>query len=177
MTVLINLPQRIQAVDGVSPFDAGVRLLPLLLASPVATAVAGQLATKLKVPPFYLTMSATSLQMLGIGLCSSISFRDSSSKAMYGYEVLMGFGFGMGLVSLLIYAPLVVDREDLGKVPGVISPSPSLDNYVRKLTSGRFPVAVTMGAITQIRVLGGTIGLAIRYFSRYIAFPSSGMAL
>ncbi|KAK8119284.1 major facilitator superfamily transporter [Apiospora kogelbergensis] len=115
------------------PFDAGVRLLPLLLSSPVATALAGQLATKLKVPPFYLTMFATSLQMLGIGLCSSVPFRGSSTT-IYGYEVLMGFGFGMGLVSLLIYAPLVVDREDL---------------------------AVTMGAITQVRVLGGTIGLAI----------------
>ena len=116
MTVLINLPQRIQAVDGVSPFDAGVRLLPLLLSSPVATALAGQLATKLKVPPFYLTMFATSLQMLGIGLCSSVPFRGSSTT-IYGYEVLMGFGFGMGLVSLLIYAPLVVDREDLGEIP------------------------------------------------------------
>ncbi|KAK8080260.1 major facilitator superfamily domain-containing protein [Apiospora hydei] len=114
------------------PFDAGVRLLPLLLASPVATAVAGQLVTKLKVPPFYLTMFAASLQMLGIGLCSSIPYQ--SGAVLYGYEVLMGFGFGMGLISLIIYAPLVVDREDL---------------------------AVTMGAITQIRVLGGTIGLAI----------------
>ncbi|KAK6852975.1 hypothetical protein PG995_011526 [Apiospora arundinis] len=132
MTVIVNLPQRIQAVDGVSPFDAGVRLLPLLLASPVATAVAGQLATKMNVPPFYLIMFATSLQMLGIGLCSSIG--SNSGASLYGYEVLMGFGFGMGLVSLVIYAPLVVGREDL---------------------------AVTMGAITQIRVLGGTIGLAI----------------
>ncbi|KAK8060029.1 MFS multidrug transporter [Apiospora saccharicola] len=132
MSVLINLPQRIQAVDGISPFDAGVRLLPLLLASPVATATAGQLVTKLKVPPYYLTVFAATLQMLGIGLCSSIPFH--SSPAFYGYEVLMGFGFGMGLISLIIYAPLVVDREDL---------------------------AVTMGAITQIRVLGGTVGLAI----------------
>ncbi|KAK8042373.1 hypothetical protein PG994_012856 [Apiospora phragmitis] len=105
MTVLINLPQRIQAVDG--------------------------LVTKLKVPPFYLTMVATSLQMLGIGLCSSMPYH--SGTAVYGYEVLMGFGFGMGLISLIIYAPLVADREYL---------------------------AVTMGAITQIRVLGGTIGLA-----------------
>lgn len=113
MTVMINLPQRIQAVDGVSPFDAGVRLLPLLLASPVATAVAGQLVTKLKVPPYYLTVFAAALQMLGIGLCSSIPFH--SGTVLYGYEVLMGFGFGMGLISLIIYAPLVVEREDLGK--------------------------------------------------------------
>ncbi|OTA55986.1 drug resistance transporter EmrB/QacA subfamily [Hypoxylon sp. EC38] len=132
MTVLINLPQRFQAVDGASAFQAGIRLLPLLLASPVATAVCGQLAGKWKIPPFYLLLFGASMQLLGIGLASSIRF--TSSNAMYGYEVIMGFGFGMSLVSLLIFTPLVVQRADM---------------------------AVAMGAITQIRVLGGTIGLAI----------------
>ncbi|RYP71921.1 hypothetical protein DL771_004524 [Monosporascus sp. 5C6A] len=132
MTVLINLPQRFQAVDGTSAFEAGLRLLPLLLASPVATAVSGQLAGRFKIPPFYLLLFATSLQLIGVGLASSVQFL--GGKEMYGYEVIMGFGFGMGLVSLLILTPLVVDRTDMG---------------------------VAMGAITQIRVLGGTIGLAI----------------
>ncbi|KAI0161912.1 drug resistance transporter EmrB/QacA subfamily [Hypoxylon sp. FL1284] len=132
MSVLINLPQRFQAVDGATPFQAGIHLLPLLLASPVATAVSGQAAGRFKVPPFYTLLFGSSVQLLGIGLSSSIPF--TSGKEMYGYEVLMGFGFGMGLVSLLIFTPLVVNRADM---------------------------AVAMGAITQIRVLGGTIGLAI----------------
>ncbi|KAI1410315.1 drug resistance transporter EmrB/QacA subfamily [Hypoxylon sp. FL1857] len=132
MTVLINLPQRFQAVDGASAFQAGIHLLPLLLASPVATAICGQLAGKWKMPPFYLLLFGASMQLLGIGLASSIRF--TSGNAMYGYEVIMGFGFGMSLVSLLVYTPLVVQRADM---------------------------AVAMGAITQIRVLGGTIGLAI----------------
>lgn len=112
MTVLINLPQRFQAVDGATPFEAGLRLLPLLLASPVATAVTGQLASKFNVPPFYLLLFATSLQVLGIGLSSSVRF--TSGNEMFGYEVIMGFGFGMGLVSLIIYTPMVVDRADMG---------------------------------------------------------------
>ncbi|KAI1374025.1 drug resistance transporter EmrB/QacA subfamily [Hypoxylon crocopeplum] len=132
MTVLINLPQRFQAVDGASAFQAGIHLLPLLLASPVAVAIAGQLATRIQMPPFYVLLFGASMQLLGIGLASSIRF--TSGNAMYGYEVIMGFGFGMGLVSLLIYTPMVVSRADM---------------------------AVAMGAITQVRVLGGTIGLAI----------------
>ncbi|KAI1087573.1 drug resistance transporter EmrB/QacA subfamily [Rostrohypoxylon terebratum] len=132
MTVLINLPQRFQAVDGETAFEAGIHLLPLLLASPVATAVTGQLAGKFKVPPFYILLFGASMQLLGIGLASSISF--TSGKAIYGYEVIMGFGFGMSLVSLLVFTPMVVKRSDM---------------------------AVAMGAVTQIRVLGGTIGLAI----------------
>ncbi|KAI0379308.1 drug resistance transporter EmrB/QacA subfamily [Hypomontagnella monticulosa] len=132
MTAIINLPQRFQAVDGASPFEAGTHLLPLLLSSPVATAVAGQCAGRWKMPPFYLLLFGASMQLLGIGLASSIPF--TSGAAMYGYEVIMGFGFGMTLVSLLVYTPMVVKRSDM---------------------------AVAMGAITQVRVLGGTIGLAI----------------
>lgn len=121
MTVLINLPQRFQAVDGDSPFEAGIRMLPLLLASPVATAVSGQLAGRFKVPPLYLLLFASSLQMVGVGLASSVPF--ISGNQMYGYEVLMGFGFGMGLVSLLIFMPIVVTRADLGEMR---TPPPSL---------------------------------------------------
>ncbi|KAI0017211.1 drug resistance transporter EmrB/QacA subfamily [Xylariomycetidae sp. FL0641] len=132
MTMLFNLPQRFQAVDGENAFQAGLRLLPLLLSSPVATAVAGQLAGKLKVPPFYLLLFGASMQLLGVGLASSVPF--TAGNAVYGYEVIMGFGFGMTLVSLLIYTPMVVDRADM---------------------------AVAMSVVTQVRVLGGTIGLAI----------------
>ena len=49
----------------------------------------------------------------------------------------MGLGFGLGLSTLLTLARLVVDEVNL---------------------------AVTMGALTQVRVLGGTISLAIWYF-------------
>ncbi|KAI1775503.1 hypothetical protein F4818DRAFT_51465 [Hypoxylon cercidicola] len=151
MSVLINLPQRFQAVNGESALQAGIHLLPLLLASPVSTAISGQVAGRYKVPPFYTLLFGASMQLLGIRLASSIRF--TSGNAMTGYEVLMGFGFGMGLVSLLIYTPMVVNRADMGKIA-----SPSFMGSQR-LT--RHVTAVAMGAITQIRVLGGTIGLAI----------------
>ncbi|KAF3767244.1 MFS general substrate transporter, partial [Cryphonectria parasitica EP155] len=131
MTVLINLPQRYQAVNGVSAFEAGIRLLPLLLLSPVATAVSGVLVSKMFLPPFYLVVTGAALQLLGVGLASSGLGGD---VALYGYEAIMGFSFGMTLVTLVIFVPLVVSRENM---------------------------AVGMAAVTQIRVLGGTIGLAI----------------
>jgi hypothetical protein len=113
MTVLINLPQRFQAVNGSSPFEAGIHLLPLLLCSPVATAVAGQLVSRFNVAPYYLMVTGASLQVLGLGLASSAGVGDD--KPMYGYEVIMGFSFGMSLITLLIYVPLVVERSDMGQ--------------------------------------------------------------
>ncbi|OIW28775.1 MFS general substrate transporter [Coniochaeta ligniaria NRRL 30616] len=132
MTVLINLPQRFQAVSGSTPFEAGIHLLPLLLSSPLATALAGQLVSKGNVPPFYMLLAGASLQLLGLGLASSAGV--DGDKMMYGFEVIMGFSFGMTLIMLIVYVPFVVERADM---------------------------AVGISSITQIRVLGGTIGLAI----------------
>ncbi|KAI4159145.1 MAG: hypothetical protein LQ342_006849 [Letrouitia transgressa] len=135
MAVIINLPQKFQAVNGSSPTKAGLSLLALLLCSPLASALAGFFVTKLRIAPFYLVIGGAALQLIGVGLTSSLpSSQNGIPHAQYGYEVIMGFGFGFGLATLLTMVPLVVKKEDM-------------------------PVA--MGAITQVRVLGGTIGLAI----------------
>lgn len=89
-------------------------MLPLLLASPVATAVAGQLAAKLKLPPFYLLLLTASLHMVGLGLASSVHF--ISGNEMYGYEVIMDFGFGWVWCRFSSSHPIVVDRADSGKL-------------------------------------------------------------
>lgn len=133
MTMIVNLPQRYQAVNGVSAFQAGIRLLPLLLSSPFATAISGYLLSKRNIPPFYLALTGAVLQLVGVGFASSGLGGDT---ALYGYEFIMGFSFGMTLVTLVLFVPLVVGRTDM---------------------------PVGMAAVTQIRVLGGTIGLAIRY--------------
>ncbi|KAA8905057.1 major facilitator superfamily transporter [Sphaerosporella brunnea] len=136
MAAIVNLPQRFQAVNGTSASGAGVRLLPLLLCSPFASALSGFVITRLKVPPLYLIFTGGALQLIGIGLMSSIpESRRDILIAQYGYEVIMGFGFGLGLSTLLVMVPLVI--------------------------ANKRDTAVAMGAITQIRVLGGTIGLAI----------------
>lgn len=154
MAVIVNLPQRFQAVNGLSPTAAGIRLLPLLLCSPFASGLSGLLVTKAKVPPAYLLILGSALQLLGVGLTSSLpSTQQSIRPAQYGYEVLMGFGFGLGLSSLLVLVPMVVSKQDIGKVHLPMGENPALT----------FVTAVAMGAITQIRVLGGTVGLAIWY--------------
>ncbi|KAI9662563.1 MAG: hypothetical protein M1821_008730 [Bathelium mastoideum] len=135
MVVIVNLPQRFQAVNAVSPLLAGIYLLPLLLCSPLASGLSGYLVSNLKIPPFYLIVAGSTLQLVGICLLGSLpSVPLHLEKQQFGYEVIMGLGFGIGLSTILIMTPLVVEDKDM---------------------------AVTMGALTQIRVLGGTLGLAI----------------
>lgn len=114
MTVIVTLPQRFQAVNGVSPFAAGIHLLPVLVVSPISGAVAGQLASKKGVPPFYILLTGTTLQLLGVGLSSSVGRH--GDKEMYGFEVIMGMGFGLTLITLLMFVPFVVKKADMGKI-------------------------------------------------------------
>ncbi|KAF5635101.1 major facilitator superfamily transporter [Fusarium sp. NRRL 25303] len=134
MAALINIPQRFQTVNMTSAISAGIRTLPLLLLSPLATAINGILVSKLGVPPLYTLFLGGSLQTIGVGLYSSLKSSTSIASAQYGYEAIMGLGFGFNLSTILMMVPLVVTEKDL---------------------------AVTMGSVTQIRVLGGTIGLAV----------------
>ncbi|KAF5564217.1 major facilitator superfamily transporter [Fusarium phyllophilum] len=134
MAALINIPQRFQTVNMTSAINAGIRTLPLLLLSPLATAINGILVSKLGVPPLYTLFLGGSLQTIGVGLYSSLKSSTSIASAQYGYEAIMGLGFGFNLSTILMMVPLLVTEKDL---------------------------AVTMGSVTQIRVLGGTIGLAV----------------
>lgn len=114
VTVVVNVPQRAQAVDGLSPVRAGLVLLPLLLTSPFAMAASGILTSNFNVPPAYLIVIGAILQLIGVGLTSSLpTTRFKISPQQYGYEVIMGLGFGLTLSTVLTIAPLVVKEIDL----------------------------------------------------------------
>jgi hypothetical protein len=135
VAIIVNIPQRSQAVNGFSPVKAGLALLPLLLSSPFATLVSGLLTSNFAVPPVYLIILGSILQAIGVGLTLLLPLSGGPfPRAQYGYEVIMGLGFGLTLATVLTLAQLVVDKKDVG---------------------------VVMGALTQVRVLGGTVALAI----------------
>jgi hypothetical protein len=114
VSVVVNIPQRAQAVNELSPVRAGLALLPLLLTSPLATAVQGVLTSITKVPPLYLIVIGATLQLIGVGLTSSLPTDiNRIVPQQYGYEAIMGLGFGLGLSTVLTLAPLVVSEADL----------------------------------------------------------------
>lgn len=114
VSIIVNLPQRAQAVYGKSAFEAGISMLPLLLASPVATALAGFLTGRAKVPLFYILVVSGVFQLVGVGLtCGLPTNTTTFPRELYAYEAIMGFGFGLGLSTLLILARLVVSKENL----------------------------------------------------------------
>lgn len=115
--MVVNIPQRSQAVYGYSPQRAGIGLLPFLLCSPVATAVSGFLTSSLNVPPVHLILAGAVLQVIGVGLTCSLPTTQvvDMTPQQYGFEAIMGVGFGLTVSTVLTLAPLLTDQEDLGK--------------------------------------------------------------
>ncbi|KAK6072391.1 drug resistance transporter [Seiridium cupressi] len=133
MITIVFLPQRFQLQNGLSAVDAGIRMLPLLLLSATGAGLGGLIASRKNVS-WYILSSSLCLQIIALGLMITLPTTGEVSPAQYGYQVLLGMGFGFTLSSFVILARVEVTGEDSG---------------------------IAIGAITQIRVLGGLIGVAI----------------
>ncbi len=113
MVTIINLPQRFQIVNDLSPVDAGIRMLPLLLLVGVSAGITGGICGRKNIS-FYLLTFSNILQIVGTGLISSLPVTSGIPVAQYGYQVILGFSFGMGLVCLMIISRTEVSHEDNG---------------------------------------------------------------
>ncbi|KAK8010307.1 major facilitator superfamily domain-containing protein [Apiospora arundinis] len=136
MMILIFLPQRFQLQNGLSPLDTGIRMLPLLVSSATGAAIAG-IITMRKNITWYMLLFSVCLQMLGLGLMITLPTTGEIYRVQYAYQALLGLGFGCTMTSYI-----VLMRVEVGE------------------NSEKDAGAMT-GAITQIRILGGLIGIAI----------------
>ena len=151
--IILTLPTRYQLVHGDSPTVAGARLLPMAFASAAGTFTAGMLSRKHNLTA-YTAIAASAIQLAGYGLMSTLSLEGSSSdiRNSYGFSIFVGFGFGLSIASTTL---LVIFRF-------LAEPQ----HY-----------AVMLGCLTQMRSLGGSIGLAIStiVFNRFVR-GSQGLA-
>jgi MFS family permease len=130
---LFVLPSRFQLVNGLGGLQAGIRLLPFALATPVAAVVGSKLSENLNMPPLYFGLFGGILQVVGFALMSTISDSPQLPAAMYGYQVLAGFGAGAVYQTVVILIPVVSGSDS----------------------------SVGMGAVVQFRMVGGAIVLAV----------------
>ncbi|KAL8786452.1 MAG: hypothetical protein Q9213_002768 [Squamulea squamosa] len=131
---IFQLPQRLQFANGVSPLQAGIRFIPFTLAAPMGSIIAPTIAKIGKVPPIYLVIFASTIQVVGFALLSTLPTSKAIVGAQYGYEFLAGFGCGVNITLLILMTPFSVEARDK---------------------------AVAMSSVAQFRVMGGVIGLAI----------------
>ncbi|KAI1351016.1 putative multidrug resistance protein fnx1 [Xylaria sp. FL0043] len=137
------LPQRFQLVYGTSGLDAGVRLIPFSAVIPIGSIFASIFGGKHKVPPVYLLIFGSVLQVLGFALIATLPSTLEIPSRIYGYQVLAGFGCGINFSLLFILIPLINEKRDN---------------------------AVGLGAGSQFRFIGSSVVLSIStsIFNSYV---------
>lgn len=107
----IEIPQRLQIVNGNSPLNAGIRLLPFAVGSPFGIGVP-TIMSKFGYPFIACLSIGAAFQVVGFSLLSTIPTTYNIWPGQYGYAFLAGFGTGASIGTQYIMAPLVVDTED-----------------------------------------------------------------
>ncbi|KAK8080770.1 hypothetical protein PG997_008588 [Apiospora hydei] len=164
----VFLPQRFQIHNGLSPMETGFRMLPLLLLAAGGAGVGAIVGSRFNIS-WHILASSLALQIVGLGLMATLPTSGDVSPAQYGYQVLLGFGFGLSLSSLIVISKLEVSGDDSGQSRTRRSPNPLPLSTSMKETlftdigySSFSPyIGITIGAVTQVRTLGGLMGIAI----------------
>lgn len=114
--IIYALPLRFQVVNGKSPLTAGVSLLPMLGASAIGSTIGGAASSK-KNNTFPVLVIAACLMTLGTGLMSTLSNTVKVEAKTYGFQVLIGMGFGLTVSTVSLGAVLEADLKDMSKYP------------------------------------------------------------
>ncbi|KAH8690543.1 putative efflux pump antibiotic resistance protein [Talaromyces proteolyticus] len=132
--VVVNLPQRFQTTLDLSPFEAGVRLLPYVLGSSFGAIVSNGICSRRNIPFIALFFVGGIMQVIGLALLATLTTEANFPHVGYFEETLCGVGLGVAFSILILATPFTADKQYL---------------------------AVATGAIIQLRFLGGAIGLGI----------------
>ncbi|KAB5539418.1 major facilitator superfamily domain-containing protein [Coniochaeta sp. 2T2.1] len=129
---VVHIPMRAQIVNIYDAVKSGILLLPLMGSMAVGSMVGGAFSAK-KNNTFWTLNAASILALVGSGLLSTLGETLKPETKQYGYEVVLGFGLGLSLASATFITSLQVPFE-----------------YH----------AVSQGILAQLRVFGGSMGVA-----------------
>ncbi|KAF9047936.1 major facilitator superfamily transporter [Panaeolus papilionaceus] len=110
-TLLFYLPIWFQSIKGDTAVDSGIRLLPFIVACTIASVIAGALVQRTGYyNPFLI--AGTILMATGSGLLTTFT-PDISSSRYIGYQIIAGFGMGLGSQIPAIVVQNVLPMSDI----------------------------------------------------------------
>ncbi|KAJ7056685.1 putative MFS multidrug transporter [Mycena amicta] len=109
--LVFYLPIWFQAIKGVSPVKSGIASLPMILSLVLGSLIAGIVVTVTGYYTPWLLVS-TVLMSVGAGLLSTLTVTTGHAKWI-GYQVIYGFGVGVGMQQPVIAAQTVLPLRDV----------------------------------------------------------------
>lgn len=111
MIVIYFVATWFQAIQGVSAYTSGIRLLPLVLALVAGSMIGGALTWNVGYYTLPLLLG-TVLMSIGVGLLTTWTVNTSQAKWI-GYQFLYGIGLGLGMQAPSMAAQTVLDKKDV----------------------------------------------------------------
>ncbi|KAI1024914.1 hypothetical protein LB504_009750 [Fusarium proliferatum] len=115
---LYYLPIYFQSIDNQSPIGSGVRNIPLIALFSVATFASGKAITKTGTAAPYLVVSSL-IVTIASGLFYTLDIGTSTGKWV-GYQILAGFGYGVGLQVPVVISQAFATPSDMAPVTSII---------------------------------------------------------
>jgi hypothetical protein len=115
---LYYLPIYFQSIDNQSPIGSGVRNIPLIALFSVATFASGKAITKTGTAAPYLVVSSV-IVTIASGLFYTLDIGTSTGKWV-GYQILAGFGYGIGLQVPVVISQAFAAPSDMAPVTSII---------------------------------------------------------
>ncbi|QGI68224.1 hypothetical protein CEK26_012183 [Fusarium fujikuroi] len=115
---LYYLPIYFQSIDNQSPIGSGVRNIPLIALFSVATFASGKAITKTGTAAPYLVVSSI-IVTIASGLFYTLDIGTSTGKWV-GYQILAGFGYGVGLQVPVVISQAFAAPSDMAPVTSII---------------------------------------------------------
>lgn len=115
IVTMIDIPQRLQTIEGLSALDTGLRLIPFNLLVAFGSAIVNVIAARTKIAPIYLFAFGVVLEITGVSLFSTMRDIDHVPHAIYGYQIITGLGIGFLFGLCVVLPPVVTDNRDYGK--------------------------------------------------------------
>ncbi|KAK3318234.1 major facilitator superfamily domain-containing protein [Apodospora peruviana] len=111
MAVIYFLPLWFQAIQNVDAVQSGIRTLPVIIALVVSSIIAGGSVSKLGYyTPFLILCSV--IMSIGAGLLMTFKV-DTPQPVWIGYQVVFGFGIGLGQQQAGLAAQTVLPVKDV----------------------------------------------------------------
>jgi MFS family permease len=151
LLITYYLPIWFQAIKGVDALQSGIDTLAFLLAVTVAAPVAGITVSKFG---YYVPHMIASPIFMSIGAGLMTTLIPSTPKAKWvGYQVLFGFGTGLGMQQPSVAAQTVLAKKD-------IAIGSALMMFGTQLSGAVFvPVGQNVFANRLVRELNGIVGM------------------
>jgi hypothetical protein len=146
---IAQIPQRYITVNGLSPLAAAVRLLTYGAFVPFGSGIAGAMMGKPRIPPCWIILAGSLMEILGIALLAQIGTSSHIDASQYAFQIIAGTGTGLVNSGLIMLVPYAMEKRDLGELYAtsqhehvgvlrlLIVPSRRLSSYITVPYSGR----------------------------------------